>query len=65
MQRIIAFDTTFGESNHIFKLKKGDIIDVEPPDIYARQYATIQNTRIYTYTTLIERISNPINTVPN
>lgn len=58
-QRTIAFNTVLGTTEGTFKLTKGETITVEPPDVYARQWATIQNVRVYTYKTLIERISNP------
>lgn len=58
-ERIIAYDTVLGADNYVFKLTKGETITVEPPDVYTRQWATIQGTRIYAYKSTIERISNP------
>lgn len=62
MKRIIAYDTTLGVHDqgvmNIFKLKKGDVIDVEEKDKYSRMYATIQGKRVYAYWTTIDRISN-------
>lgn len=58
-ERIIAYNTVLGADNYIFKLTKGEIITVEPPDVYARQWTTIQDSRIYAYKSTIERISNP------
>ena len=57
--RIIAYDTTIGANDYVFKLTKGETIIVEPPDKYARQWTTIQNQRVYSYQSIIERISNP------
>ena len=59
-KRIIAYDTTLGIDDHVFKLTRGEIIEVDDEkDKFSRINAVIQDKKVYAYWTTIDRISNP------
>jgi len=58
-KRIITHSHTLGINEHVFKMKKGEIIEVGEKDKFSRMDAIIQGTKVYAYWSTIDRISAP------